>query len=181
VISRKIFFESETKDFQPSFLHKGVWLVILHSERTPPHVGLIFSGNYFSLTIKEAEIRIPADVLLKTISQKKIKSVFLKVKEHPVFSVDHQQDIFIEQLIKFGAVKQTEATCLSPLKLFFLEFYMIQSNVSELLFDFIGQLYLNKYIEYATAINVEIKEGFELPYYTTDELNDRIAKERLAL
>lgn len=176
--SEKTFIPLETKKFQPANLEKGTWLAILHAERIPPHVGLIFSGNYNSLTIKETELNISTEILLKTITQKKIKSIFLKIADHPVFSIDHQQSIFEEQLKKFGSVKPGEGTCLSPIKIFFLEFYVIQSNENELLFDFIRQLNSNKYINYAFSLNMEINAGFNLPCYTVSELQDKIKKEQ---
>lgn len=181
MISHRIFFETETKTFQPSLLEKGTWLAILHSERIPPHVGLIFSGKYFSLTIKEAELNISTKVLLKTITQKKIKSVFVKIIDHPVFSNDHQLDIFTEHLKHFGSVKTNEGTCLSPIKLFFREFYVVPSTANELLFEFVLQLNSNKYIDYACSVNTEINSGFELPSYSLNELHAKIEKERLAL
>jgi hypothetical protein len=95
---------------ETSVVTKGTWLVILHASRIPPHVGLMINGNYNSLTIKERELNVSSEVLLKTISQKKIEALFLKIVKHPVFSSDHQLNIFQEQLNQFTSVKQNEAT-----------------------------------------------------------------------
>src|SRR4051812_47155098 len=150
----------------PEQLQKGTWLTILHARRVPPHIGLMFSGNYNSLTIKEHEININSGVLLKTISQKKIQSIFVKIIPHPVFSMDHQISMFQEYLKTFAYVKQYESTCLSPIKLFFKEFYGIGINEKELLFDFIQRLNENDFIESASAINLELEKGITLPAYT---------------
>ncbi|MBK7667023.1 MAG: hypothetical protein IPJ32_06490 [Sphingobacteriaceae bacterium] len=48
---------------------------------------------------------------------------------------------FQEQLIQFTAVKQNEATCLSPLKLFFEEFYAVRNNKEQLFYDFVDELF----------------------------------------
>jgi hypothetical protein len=61
---------------ETSVLTKGTWLVILHASRIPPHVGLMIDGNYNSLTIKERELNVSSEVLLKTISQKRLKLYF---------------------------------------------------------------------------------------------------------
>jgi len=178
LITQNIFIPLRTEHFQPTLTEKGTWLVILHAQRMPPHVGLLFNGNYNSLTIKEAELNINSTVLLKTLSQKKIKSVFIKIVPHPVFSVDHQCEMFQEELKKTGAVEQFKSTCLSPVKTFFKEFYGIQSPDNELLFDFTRQLNENYFIEYAMPVNMELNEGLELPFYTVEELNDKIRSER---
>ncbi len=178
MISQNIHITTQTGPFKPEDLKKGTWLAILHASRIPPHVGLIISGNYNSLTIKEHELNINTDILIKTIILKKIKSVFVKVVPHPVFSLDHQLAIFQEHLKEFGYVKQYETTCLSPIKLFFQEFYAIELNESELLFNFMIRLKDNEYIDSACAVNMELQNGIDLPYYTLEELNEKIKTER---
>ena len=124
----------DTKD--TAVLSKGTWLVVLHASRVPPHVGLMIDGNYNSLTIKERELNVSSEALLKTISKKKIESLFLKIIKHPVFSSDYQLNTFKEQLNQFTVVRQNEATCLSPLKLFFEEFYAIKNNKEQKQIDY---------------------------------------------
>ncbi len=169
----------EAKD--AAVLTKGTWLVILHASRIPPHVGLMVDGNYNSLTIKERELNVSSEALLKMISQKKIEALFLKIVKHPVFSSDHQLNIFQEQLNQFTAVKQNEATCLSPLKLFFEEFYAIRNNKEQLFYDFIDELNQNDYLTQVFGLNIKESEEnnvFALPHYTNEELQERIKKER---
>jgi hypothetical protein len=163
-----------------SILNKGGWLVVLHASRIPPHVGLMIDGNYNSLTIKERELNVSSVALLKAISQKKIEVLFLELVKHPVFSTDHQLHIFREQLNQFSAVKPNEATCLSPLKLFFEEFYAVRNDKDILFYDFVEVLYRNEYISRVIGMNLpESKNNtFTLPHYTNKELQDRIEKER---
>jgi hypothetical protein len=163
-------------------LSKATWLVILHASRIPPHVGLMIDGNYNSLTIKERELNVGSEVLLKMIAQKKIEALFLKMVKHPVFSSGHQLSIFQEQLGQFTTVKQNEATCLSPLKLFFEEFYAVRNNKEQLFYDFVDELYQNDYIIQAVGLNIihNLNNNFTLPHYTNEELQQRIANERSA-
>lgn len=174
-----IAFE-EGKD--TSVLNKGTWLVILHASRIPPHVGLMIDGNYNSLTIKERELNVKAEALLKTISNKKIEALFLKLVKHPVFSSDYQLSTFQEQLNQFTSVKQNEATCLSPLKIFFEEFYAVRNKKEQLFYDFADELFRNDYISQAIGLNIQNADNgvFNLPHYTNEELQDRIEKERSA-
>lgn len=179
MISQSVHINVQTIPFESEKLKKGTWLVLLHAQRIPPHIGIIISGNYNSLTIKEREMNINPEPLLKTIAQKKIKSVFIKIAEHPVFSNDHRLSIFQEHLKKFEVVKQFEATCLSPIKLYFQEFYAVPVNEESLLFDFLQELEKNNYLDMAMPLNMELTNTIELPYYNKEELNEKIKSERL--
>ena len=68
--------EVETSAFNAASLNKDSWLVILHANRIPPHIGLLINGNYNSLTIKGHELNVSIEALLKTISQKKNRECF---------------------------------------------------------------------------------------------------------
>lgn len=139
---------------------------------------MLFNGNYNSLTIKNRELNIKSDVLIKTILQRKIKAAFLKLKPHPVFSTDHQLDIFQELLNNYSSVKAFEATCLTPVKLFLNEFYSLGVNENDLLYNTVQKLCFNTFIEEACALNYNLNGKIELPFYTPEELNELITKER---
>lgn len=161
-------------------LDKHSWLVILHASRIPPHVGLMINGNYNSLTIKERELNVSSEALLKTINRKNIDALFLRLAKHPVFSEDYKLQVFQEQLKQFTSVKPGEATCLSPIKLFFEEFYAIKKN-DDLLYDFVDSLYANAYVSEAIGMNIKDngdKNVFTFTTYTESELQERIKKER---
>jgi hypothetical protein len=176
--SQKVQIDLPVIPLAPDALNKGAWIAVLHAQRIPPHVGLIFSGLYGSLTIKERELNVKTDVLVKTISQKRIESIFLKVVPHPVFSIEHQKEMFTEHLMKYPHVKQNESTCLTPVRNFFNEFYALNSNENELLYDFVKKLSENLFIEKAALMNLNFENGIELPHYSAEELNERIRNER---
>lgn len=165
-------------------LSKHTWLVILHASRIPPHVGIIIHGNYNSLTIKGHELNVSVEALLKTIRQKKIESVFYQLKKHPVFSQEYLLEVFQHHIAQFDYVKQNHATCLSPVKLFFDEFYAMPKLNNELLFEMVQRLEDNHYIENTLMIHVDdksVKNGkFNLPNYSSETLHEVIKKERSA-
>ena len=170
-----------SKEFNEKELSKNTWLVILHASRIPPHVGIVIDGNYNSLTIKGHELNIGIDVLLKTIQQKKIEALFVQLKKHPVFSTEYQKEICQLYIQQFTQVKQNEASCLSPVKLFLQEFYALCFNEKELLFELTERLKQNNYISDAVGINVDEKleqDQFSLPMYTHEELQKVIRSER---
>ena len=172
---------SVSDSFKEEALQKNTWLVILHASRTPPHIGILIDGNYNSLTIKGHELDINITVLLKTIQQKKIESLFIQLKKHPVFSTDYQKEICQYYIKQFTQVKVNEASCLSPIKLFLQEFYAICENKQELLFELIERLKQNQYIDLTYGVNIEDKieeKEFSLPMYTNEQLQDVIKTER---
>jgi hypothetical protein len=166
--------------FNPKSCKKGAWLVLLHAKRMPPHAGLLINGVYNSLTIKGHELNVSYLALLKTIDKRKIETIFIKLAPQPVFSLLFQTEIFMEIIKKENPVTPNGATCLSPIKSFFREFYGLDLNEEELLFEFVGRLNENKFIEQFSACNFTAIDGvLELPVYTTKELNERIINERL--
>ncbi|MDF2449522.1 MAG: hypothetical protein K0R26_2026 [Bacteroidota bacterium] len=169
-----------TNNSKDADLKKGSWLVILNATRTPPHVGLMFDGNYNSLTIKGHELNVDCAVLLKMIHQKKIPAVFCKLKPHPVFSTDFQREICQHYIRLFKQVKANEASCLSPIKLYFQEFYALTEMKSELLYELIERLKFNNYIAETIAQHVTVSDNYEfsLPVYSNSELQDIIQFER---
>ncbi len=172
---------SVSDSFSEESLHKNTWLVVLHASRTPPHIGILIDGNYNSLTIKGHELDININVLLKTIQQKKIESLFIQLKKHPVFSADYQKEICQYYIKQFTQVKANEASCLNPIKLFLQEFYAVCEDKNELLFELIDRLKQNQYIEFTCGLNVtsKIEEGeFSLPMYSNQELQETIKVER---
>ena len=142
--------------FSEKELNKDAWLVILHASRTPPHIGLLISGNYNSLTIKGHELNISSGVLLKTIQQKKIESLFVRLQQHPVFSIDYQKEICQHYIKQYKQVKANEASCLSPIKLFLQEFYAVDELKHELLFELIERLKQNQYISLTVGLNITL-------------------------
>lgn len=167
--------------FNQEELLKNTWLVVLHASRTPPHIGVLINGNYNSLTIKGHELNINSTVLLKTIQQKKIETLFIQLKKHPVFSSDYQKEICQYYIQQFNQVKVNEASCLSPIKLFLQEFYAIQENKNELLFELVERLKQNQYISLTLGLNINNKiadKEFSLPMYSNKQLQEIIKIER---
>jgi hypothetical protein len=161
-------------------LLKGTWIVVLHASRVPPHIGIIVDGNFNSLTIKGHELDINTDVLLKTIQQKRIESIFIKLNKHPVFSSDFQKEIFQFHIKQFNQVKVNEATCLSPVKLFLQEFYALSIHSNELFFELLNRLIENNYISNSFGLNIESKISnglFSFPIYSNSELQEIIKTE----
>lgn len=170
-----------SSEFDHDVIRKNTWIVVLHASRTPPHIGLLIGGNYNSLTIKGHELNVSIEALLKMIQKQQVESLFIQLKKHPVFSTEYQKEICQEYIKQFTQVKQNEASCLTPIKLFLQEFYALPVQQNELLFQLIERLKQNDYIESTLALNLkdELIEGeFVLPIYSHSDLQLIIQSER---
>ena len=97
--------------------------------------------------------------------------VIMKSKFNQFFSFIHKN---------FEQVKHDHATCLTPIKLFFQEFYAVTNINDELFFEFIKRLNDNSYLLTASALNFELNKNLvEFPFYSTEQLNEQIKAERL--
>lgn len=167
--------EPPAQDFK-----SGIWLVLMHIHRVPPHVGMVIGGNYNSLTVKGAECNVSMEALLKTIRQKKIAAVLLRVTGHPVFSPAYQLELLQHQLQVCDRVGHDQNTCLTPVKEFFAELYGLPLLNDELLHGFIDRLHGNGFVEGMVPFNFTGEAGIlKLPRYTYDELQQRIREAHL--
>jgi hypothetical protein len=168
-------------EFDDEMIHKNTWMVVLHASRTPPHIGLLIDGNYNSLTIKGHELNVSVEALLKMINKQKVETLFIQLKKHPVFSNDYQKEICQHYIQQFAQVKQNEASCLTPIKLFLQEFYAIPVKENELLFELVERLKQNDYIDTTAALHLKeelVGDEFILPIYSHSDLQVIIQSER---
>ena len=162
--------------FDQNLLQKGIYLVLLHADHIPPHLGLLINDQYHSLSVKGQEVEIPGEVLRKSISVRKICSVFIAIRKHPVFSYQYLSEAFAEQVKLFDRVDEEENTCMSPVRLFFEEFYGIPGKEIQLLFDLLEQLTANDFIVAIYGLNLGVLDGniFYLQPYNRQDLKKQI-------
>jgi hypothetical protein len=159
--------------FNENDLSKGIFIVILHASRIPPHIGIIAGNKYHSLSIKGQEINLPLEAFLKNIRIRKIPSIFIKIKSHPTFSNDYLKEHFIHDIQQFAKVEAGAATCLSPLRSFFEEVYSVSTTDVNFIFELLPRLESNGLIE-SVAFLFIAEEHFHLPVYDMDQINDGI-------
>lgn len=156
-----------------SVLNKGIHLVILHCNRIPPHIGLIIDKKFHSLTIKGHEINVSLDALIRNIQQKKIESLFIKIKPHPTFSEEYLKEHFISNIQEFEKVAIDKATCLSPVKSFFDEMFHISKKDINFIFELLSEIEQRNLIENVTSLNIN-STMVNIPIYTFKEINNGI-------
>lgn len=161
------------KTFDEADLLNGVYIVAMHATRIPPHIGLIIDKQYHSLSIKGRDINTPVRALIKNIEQRKIPSVFIKIKQHTTFSNAYLKEHFILNIQQFPRVDKHTATCLSPIKLFFSETYDIPMEQVEFLYHLLPILQSAGLIEHTSSLFID-EETYKLPVYTREELDREI-------
>jgi hypothetical protein len=166
------------KKFSEDELSNGVYIVVMHATRVPPHIGLIIDKHYHSLTIKGRDINTPIRALIKNIEQRKIPSLFIKIKPHATFSNTYMREHFILNVQQFPRVDKAVATCLSPIKLFFDEVYDVRMQEVNFLFDLLPHLFGDDLIEFTSTLFVN-ETNYELPVYTQQELDAEIENARM--
>jgi len=166
-------------EVQADDIKRGIYLVLLHANRVPPHIGMMMDHVYHSLSIKGQELNVSGEALLKNISLRKIPAVFIEIKKHPVFSNAHLGECFAEQVKQFYKVNAEGNTCLSPVKLFFEEFYALDRQKIDLVFDLLAQLNANNFVSRAFGGHLgALKENiFYLHPYKRADLDRQIAEE----
>jgi len=163
------------KTFNEADLQRGVFLTILHATRTPPHIGLVIDKQYHSLTIKGAELNVATASLVRTIHQRKIPTVFIQLQPHATYSAAYLKEHFILNIQEFPKVDVNIATCLSPIKRFLEETYLLSLQQINYLYELIPFLDEAQLILSTSAINID-ESTFKLPIYNLSELNNGIAK-----
>ncbi len=177
VESKTTYKLSVDQQFNETDLLKGIYIVVQHATRIPPHIGLIADKEYHSLTIKGHDIHTPVSALVKNTLQRKIPSLFIKIKPHTTFSAIYQKEHFITNVQQFPRVDIHVATCLSPVKLFFEEVYNVPMNNIDYLYELLPKLDEEGLIEKVTSLFVD-EQNYQLPVYTNKEINEGIAQVR---
>jgi hypothetical protein len=165
------------KEFNEAELSNGVYIVAMHATRIPPHIGLIIDKQYHSLSIKGQDFNTPVKALLKNIEQRKIPSLFIKIKSHTTFSHAYLKEHFILNIQQFPRVDKDVATCLSPIKLFFNEVYDVGMDDVDFLFHLLPKLQATELLEHTTTLFIDEKK-YQLPVYTKEELDTEIENAR---
>src|ERR1035437_1841737 len=152
------------KQFNENDLLKGLYIVVIHATRIPPHIGLIVEEKFHSLSIKGQDINTSLEALIKNSNQRKIPSLFIKIKQHSTFSTPYLKEHFITNIQQFPKVDIAVATCLSPVKLFFEEVYNVPMININYLFELIPKLYSEGLIENISSLFIDEKK-YQLPEY----------------
>lgn len=148
-------------------------LVISHVDKTPPHIGLIINGLYYSLTINGPENGINANQKKRHLKIKRIPTLFLTIFA-PSYTPEHHE---ISAIFNFSASLSDGATCLEPVNKIFSKYWNIEIT-KPLLFGLLESLEVNKLIDlcYYHELNsgLIVKQTFTIRSYRLNDVRSYI-------
>lgn len=165
-----------TSDCREEDLLKGLFLVVLHANRIPPHIGLIIDQHYHSLTIKGHD-NTSVSALFRNINQRAIPGLFFKIKPHTTFSEYYLREHFLTNMQQFLKVDVDQASCISPIRLFFEEVFNLDISKVNFLYELLPALESKGLIERTSSLFLDA-EKYQLPFYTDKEIRAGIIHAR---
>jgi hypothetical protein len=145
-----------------SALKVGFFLWIWHADKIPPHIGCSINGVYFSLKVNGKDDKKDSDNALLVIHQKKIATVFVKLKTQ--INSEYVQTIF-NGYKKAGTNGQT---CLAPIT----EILGCSDSISQLA-TLLKFLESKQQIESVFGLNLT-KDYTGIPAYTKIDIANRL-------
>jgi len=94
----------------------GLWIVLYHADRIPPHLMLISEGKYYSLSVKGNHLGEPIEPMLRYARSKKHKLVFYQVQLPS--EITFTEEFLLSFFKRYEAPEAGKVTCLFPIREF---------------------------------------------------------------
>ena len=152
-------------------LDEGTYILLLHANKVPPHLGLIVDAKYYSLTANEAQVELSVKPIWRMIQSKGIGTLFIQVNS--VGSLDLLNEVFAQ----YSQAIAGKVSCLQPLKTYFEKHHQLKVDDVNFVFDLVNRLDQYDMLGATYHMNLEeelSKNSFELKEYTMDDIYARI-------
>lgn len=148
-------------------LNRGTFLCLFGTDKTPPHLGLVVDGKYYSTSAKGSRVGENAELILRRVKQSTIPTLFIKLD---IVVDTHKLAIAFENYPK---LKESQ-TCLLPIKDYISS---IGEDVTSanFVFELIPILYTRKLISNSFSLYMN-DSSFELMIYSKEDIVTRIVK-----
>lgn len=159
----------------PSEINQGLYLFLYRATRIPPHIGLIFNGKIYDITLVGSNVGIDANDFINNILKKYTKTLFIQLKK-PNIADEEIISILENEVRKFHQVTENN-TCLSPIKTAFEQLFDIPLIEVHYIFDLIPLLEIKNLITNVYHLNMErdLKSAFAiLQRYDQQTINQSI-------
>lgn len=159
----------------PEKLQQGIFLFLYRATRIPPHIGLIFNGKIYDITLIGPTLGIDASDFINTIVKKYTKTLFIELKT-PNILENEIIDVLENEVKRFYKVTENN-TCLSPIKTAFEKFYSLPTTEVQYIFDLIPLLEMKHLISNVFHLNMErnLTSNYAvLQRYNQDVINQSI-------
>ena len=152
---------------------EGAWLLLLHPEQKPPHLGIIAFDRYYSLTNKGLELGEPASKLMAAITRKQIPVLALKLAIPE--GVDANQSL--DQAFAAYEKASNGITCLYPIRDWVEAVWNLNVQQAGYIFELVPILLEHSIVAKALQLHLGpwMNDGrYTLLRYTRDEILQRI-------
>ena len=156
-------------------INNNFFLFLFRATRIPPHLGLIFNGKVYDITLVGPNLGTDAAAFITTVKKKYTKTLFIELNK-PNVSATEIETPLVEAMKKFNNVSQ-ENSCLSPIKTAFKQLFDIQMDEVNYIFDLIPLLYQQNIVQHIFHLNLErnLQENtFYLQTYNQNDIQQSI-------
>lgn len=170
--------------FRPEMLKEGVFLVLLHANRIPPHLVVLVSGKVFTLTVRGGTVDSDHAPLLRLIHKQEIETVFVRLNVPALFTMEQLREQIRKLILAYPRVEAGIATCLDPIKEFCGKVYAPEARGVNFVYELLPKLESFGVITDSYHLHMEpyLKQGsFELKKYSMQDIYEGIRTARLTL
>lgn len=165
------FFPIVIDDVLPEIETKDKFILFLfRATRIPPHIGLIFNGKLYDITLVGPNLGTDATAFITTIKKKYTKTIFLELNK-PNHSATEIENTLLDAMKKFNNVSQ-ENSCISPIKSAFNQLFSLNTQDVNYIYDLIPLLHQQNIIQRIFHLNLERNLQEKIFYLQTYNQND---------
>ncbi|PKP44346.1 MAG: hypothetical protein CVT95_11135, partial [Bacteroidetes bacterium HGW-Bacteroidetes-12] len=135
-------------------LEKGLFVFMYRATRIPPHLGIIFNGKLYDITLQEPNLGVDASEFLTSVIKKFTKTIFFEIQGSPNLNTQEIESILLKNITRFRQVSEN-ISCIAPIKEIFREIYSINIQNVEFIFELLPLLKKNKLIKNTYHLNLE--------------------------
>ena len=158
------------ENIQPAtkpLLQEGIFIVLMHPDKTPPHIAMLCDGQFFSHGVTGTKIGERVEVFWKYITQKQTPVLLVKT------SLNGNTEKLKIAFQKFTFANENQETCLSPINLYLHDNHNFNTNQIKLVFNLLDTL--KEQTEAVYSLHLALENGaYSLKTYTLESVLKRI-------
>lgn len=161
---------------ETQLLH-GAYIMLVHAARIPPHLGMIIDGSLFSLNVKGQTVDGDLRSLLRTIKQRNIESIFIKLRVPSSIMNEQLSDEARKCVQVYPAVEAGRTTCLAPIRDICSTMFGIPVHCSNFIYELLPLLEEKELLASCYHLNLGnyLKNGsFFLQRYTMEDIDNQV-------
>jgi hypothetical protein len=148
-------------------LQQGTFIVLMHPDKTPPHIAMLCNGQFFSHGVTGTKVGESVEVFWKYITQKQTPIMFVKT------SLNGNAEAMTLAFQNATFAEGSQHTCLSPIKTYLSDNHNINTNQIKLIFNLLDAL--KTQTEGVYSMNLALDNNtYSIQTYTLESVLNRI-------